>query len=106
MQEIQKFQDIEREGVIRRDTNLERNRVDKSTEIERDEEYNIKEIMPVLKYVIDIVARKENSKTSSTSLNSKSEEYSEICKEVIIKEVRSPEDISCRIIEVIKLTPS
>ena len=91
MQEIQKFRKLEREGVVQRDTNLERNGVDESTEIERDVEYNIEETMPVLKDAIELAERNKNFKTISTK---KSEEYSEICKGVVFKEVGSQEDIS------------
>ena len=91
MQEIKKFGNLEREGVIQRDSNLERNGVDKSTEIERDVEYIIEEITPVLKDAIKLAERNKNFKTISTK---KSEEYSEICKGVVFKEVGSPEDIS------------
>ena len=73
MQEIQKIRNLERKGVVQRDTNLERNRVNKSTEIERDVEYNIEEIMPVLKDAIELAERNKNSKTISTK---KSEIYS------------------------------
>ena len=91
MKEIQKFRNLKREGVVRRDTNLERNGVDKITEIERDMKYNIEEIMPVWKDAIELAKRNKNSKTSSTR---KSEKYSEICKGVMFKEVGSPEYIS------------
>ena len=137
MQGIQKIQDLEKEGVIRSDTNLKRNGVTISTEIERDKEYKIAEVMTVLK---DDIGLAEKNKSFKTGLNRKLKKYSEICKEVMFKEVRSPEnisgleasvenfrrevaednlgrpvdivienllnkeDISCRIIEVIKLT--
>ena len=50
--------------------------------------------MPVLKDAIELAERNKNSTTSSTSLNRKSVEYSEMCKEAMFKEVRSPENIS------------
>ena len=91
MQGIQKIQDLEKEGVIRSDTNLKRNGVTISTEIERDKEYKIAEVMTVLK---DDIGLAEKNKSFKTGLNRKLKKYSEICKEVMFKEVRSPENIS------------